>query len=78
MIARFDISTTLLGDLKKRNILYDEDEGGRFLHCYTPSMPNGFFFEIIQREGKYEGFGGPNAPYRIAAQKRADIFVNKI
>ena len=78
LIARFDISTTLLGDLKTRNILYDEDEGGSFLHCYTPSMPNGFFFEIIQREGKYEGFGGPNAPYRIAAQKRADIFVNKI
>ena len=78
LIARFDISTTLLGDLKTRNILYDEDEGGSFLHCYTPSMPNGFFFEIIQREGKYEGFGGPNAPYRIAAQKRADSFVNKI
>ena len=27
-------------------------------------------FEIIQREPGYKGFGGPNAPFRIAAQKR--------
>ena len=30
----------------------------------------GFFFEIVERRG-YRGYGGPNAPFRIAAQKRA-------
>jgi 4-hydroxyphenylpyruvate dioxygenase len=28
------------------------------------------FFEIVQRAGNYQGYGGPNAPFRIAAQKR--------
>ena len=30
----------------------------------------GFFAEIIQREGTYEGYGAANSPFRIAALKR--------
>jgi 4-hydroxyphenylpyruvate dioxygenase len=28
------------------------------------------FFEIVERRGNYQGYGAPNAPFRIAAQKR--------
>lgn len=28
------------------------------------------FFEILERRGGYDGYGAPNAPFRIAAQKR--------
>src|SRR3546814_13286053 len=37
---------------------------------YSPNFGEGFFFEIVQRRGGYRGYGGPNAPFRIAAQKR--------
>ncbi|MGN6764596.1 MAG: hypothetical protein ACTHJY_05460 [Rhizobiaceae bacterium] len=30
-----------------------------------------FFFEIFERRDYHAGYGGPNAPFRIAAQKRA-------
>ena len=29
---------------------------------------DGIFFEIVERRGDYNGYGGPNAPYRVAAQ----------
>ena len=32
-------------------------------------MPDGFFFEIVQRRG-YKGYGAANAPVRLAAQAR--------
>ena len=43
---------------------------GRFFQFYSATQPGGFFFEIIQRENGYQGYGAPNAPFRIAAQKR--------
>ena len=53
-----------------RNLLYDEDENGRFFQLYSKPYGDGFFFEIVQRTGGYRGYGAPNAPYRIAALKR--------
>jgi 4-hydroxyphenylpyruvate dioxygenase len=50
------------------NILYDEEGEGRFFQTYSKSSPEGLFFEILERQG---GYGAPNAPFRIAAQKRA-------
>ena len=41
------------------------------LSLYSAPRPDGFFFEIVQRQGNYQGYGAPNAPFRIAAQKRA-------
>jgi 4-hydroxyphenylpyruvate dioxygenase len=29
------------------------------------------FIEIVERRGGYAGYGAPNAPFRIAAQRRA-------
>ena len=31
---------------------------------------NGFFFEVVQRKGGYQGYGARNAPIRLAAQLR--------
>ena len=69
--ARFGLDTALMERLRAHNILYDCDEGGDFFQLYGPNYGEGFFFEIVQRRGGYAGYGAPNAPFRIAAQKRS-------
>ncbi|WP_343079695.1 bifunctional sugar phosphate isomerase/epimerase/4-hydroxyphenylpyruvate dioxygenase family protein [Ostreiculturibacter nitratireducens] len=69
--ARFGLDPNLNARLRAANIMYDEDAGGRFFHLYSASRPDGMFFEIVERQGNYAGYGAPNAPFRIAAQKRA-------
>ena len=56
--------------MKGANILYDEDARGAFFQMYSRPFAGGMFFEIVQRKNSYDGYGGPNAPLRIAAQKR--------
>ncbi len=68
--ARFDLSATMLAELKAANILYDEDADGAFFQLYSRPYTGGMFFEIVERRGGYKGYGAPNAPFRIAAQKR--------
>ena len=70
LAARFDIDPDMFAGLKAANILYDRDDHGAFFQLYSKPFANGMFFEIIQRCDDYQGFGGPNAPFRIAAQKR--------
>lgn len=69
--ARFGLSADELKDLQELNILYDEDSSGAFYQMYSRPFAGGLFFEIVQRSGDYDGYGAPNAPFRIAAQKRA-------
>ena len=45
-------------------------EGQPLAQLYSPMLAGGFFFGVVERRG-YRGYGGPNAPFRIAAQKRA-------
>jgi 4-hydroxyphenylpyruvate dioxygenase len=68
--ARFGLDPALMARMKAANVLYDEDAGGQFFQLYSASRPDGLFFEIVQRRGNYQGYGAPNAPFRIAAQKR--------
>lgn len=68
--ARFVIDPELLKRMKSMNVLYDEDESGSFFQCYSEMTGFGVFFEIVQRQIDYAGYGGANAPFRIAAQKR--------
>ena len=69
--ARFGLDDSLLERLKAGNILYDRDEtGGEYFQIYSPVYGEGFFFEIVQRRGGYNGYGAANAQFRIAAQKR--------
>ena len=68
--ARFVIDPELLKRMKSMNVLYDEDESGSFFQCYSEMTGFGVFFEIVQRQTCYACYGGANAPFRIAAQKR--------
>lgn len=70
LAARFDIDPPRLEQMRAGNILYDEDSDGAFLQLYSRPITGGLFFEIVERRGGYRGYGGPNAPFRIAAQKR--------
>lgn len=70
LAARFTLSDERLAAMKAHHILYDEDATGAFYQFYGRPFAGGLFFEVVQREGGYEGYGAPNAPFRIAAQKR--------
>lgn len=49
------------------NILYGKDENGSFYQLYESAWGGGLFFEIVQRVRGYQGYGAPNAPFRITA-----------
>ncbi|OUD08833.1 3-keto-5-aminohexanoate cleavage protein [Marivivens niveibacter] len=68
--ARGVLDDATMDRLKQFNIMYDEDDQGGYFQMYSKPYGNGFFFEIVQRTGKYGGYGAPNAPYRTAALKR--------
>lgn len=67
--VRFGLEPDLLDRLRADNILYDRDAEGEYFQIYSPNYGEGFFFEIVERR-RYNGYGAPNAPFRIAAQKR--------
>ena len=68
--ARLDLAPELTSRLRAAHILYDRDEAGEYFQFYSRSYGEGFFFEIVERRGGYRGYGAPNAPFRIAAQRR--------
>ena len=68
--ARFSLEPEFLERLEALSILYDEDGAGTFYQFYSRPFAGGLFFEVVQRADGYDGYGGPNAPFRIAAQKR--------
>ncbi|MBC9715433.1 sugar phosphate isomerase/epimerase and 4-hydroxyphenylpyruvate domain-containing protein [Streptomyces sp. TRM66268-LWL] len=70
LAARFPLGEAELATYKELDILYDEDPGGAFRHCYTETSGR-VFFELVQRDPGYRGYGAANAPVRLAAQRRA-------
>jgi 4-hydroxyphenylpyruvate dioxygenase len=68
--ARFGLEPDLAERLRAENMLYDRDDHGEYFQLYAPTWGDGFIFEIVERRGGYQGYGAPNAPFRIAAQKR--------
>lgn len=70
LAARFDFAEGELETYRGLGILYDRDAGGEFRHCYTRTVGR-VFFELVQREGDYRGYGAQNAPVRLAAQHAA-------
>lgn len=68
--SRFDIAPEVLAQMQDLNILMDRDEAGELFHFYSKPFGRGMFFEVVQRTRTYDGYGAPNAPFRIAAQKR--------
>lgn len=66
--ARFNLGDAALARLQRLNLLYDQDGGGEFLHAYTDTFDDRFYFEILERRGGYQKFGAANAAVRMAAQ----------
>lgn len=71
LASRGDLPDTDLSALKALNILYDSDAAGSYFQAYTKTMEGGFFFEIVQRDGGYKGYGASNAAIRLNAQSYA-------
>ncbi len=69
--ARFALDPAFTDRLRAAHLLYDRDDAGEFFQLYSQTYGEGFFFEIVERRGGYRGYGAANAPFRIAAQKRA-------
>ena len=67
LAARHGLDDAFLQRLQARNLLYDRDEQGDFIHGFTETFDDRFFFEIVQRRG-YRQFGAPNATVRMAVQ----------
>ena len=66
--VRFELKNEVLADLRRGNILYDQDEKGEYFQLYSVALWGGFFFEVVERRGGYDGYGARNAPIRLAAQ----------
>jgi 4-hydroxyphenylpyruvate dioxygenase len=71
LLARFALDPALVERLRRLGILYDRDDAGEYLHIYSASFAERFFFEIVQRKG-YDAYGALNAPARMASQEQAD------
>ncbi|GAA4318878.1 sugar phosphate isomerase/epimerase and 4-hydroxyphenylpyruvate domain-containing protein [Streptomyces venetus] len=67
LAARFELPDGALETYRDLGILYDRDPHGGFLHCYTRTVGR-VFFELVQRDDGYRGYGAANAPVRLAAQ----------
>jgi 4-hydroxyphenylpyruvate dioxygenase len=67
LAARHGLEDAFVAELARLNLLYDRDDDGEFLHAYTDTFQDRFFFEIVERRG-YQGFGAANASVRMAAQ----------
>ena len=68
--ARWALDDTVLSGLQNHGLLYDRDETGDFRHLYTDAFHDRFFFEVVERQAGYCGFGAANASVRTAAQAR--------
>jgi 4-hydroxyphenylpyruvate dioxygenase len=68
--ARFALTGDLINDLRAHNVMYDRTESGQFLHFYTGVIAGRFYIEVLQRIGDYDGYGSPNTPVRLVAQRK--------
>ena len=67
--ARLELDPGLLADIRECGLLYDEDEHGSYLHAVTDVLGDRVFFEVVQRLGRYDGYGTVNAPVRMTAHR---------
>lgn len=67
LAAKYELADGELETYRELGILYDRDADGAFRHCYTETIGR-LFFELVQRDAGYRGYGAQNAPVRLAAQ----------
>lgn len=68
LAAKWGLDDAFLAELRAADLLYDRDDEGEFLHAYTATFDDRFFFEIVERRGGYRQYGAVNAAVRMAAQ----------
>ena len=73
LAAKWGLGDARIAELRALNLLYDCDEAGEFLHAYTETFEDRFFFEIVQRIGGYQQYGAVNAAVRMAAQAQRHL-----
>lgn len=66
--AAFGLEDELVARLLAGNILYDRDGASEYFQIYSVPIFEGFFFEVVERRGGYQGYGARNASIRLAAQ----------
>lgn len=71
--ARFGLPHDVLDEFRAHQLLYDRIGDGELLHAYTPVLPTGFYVELLERRGGYDGYGSANTVVRLAAQGRAVV-----
>lgn len=57
--ACFGLEDDLVARMQRATIMEDEDADGRFFQLCSEPRTDGFFFEIVQRQGGYAGYGAP-------------------
>jgi 4-hydroxyphenylpyruvate dioxygenase len=67
--ARFGLPADRVQVLRRRGVLYDRVGEGELLHAYTPVLAPGFYVEVLERRGGYDGYGAANATVRLAVQR---------
>ena len=71
LAARLDLDAAMLERMRQTSVLYDRAGEGEYLHAYTPSFADRFFFELVQRRGGYDAYGALNAPARLVSQAQS-------
>ncbi|MDO9377650.1 MAG: TIM barrel protein [Nocardioidaceae bacterium] len=69
--ARFGLDDATVADLRDHGLLYDRSGSGELLHLYTPVLGTGFYVELLERRGGYDGYGQADTHVRLAMQSRA-------
>jgi 4-hydroxyphenylpyruvate dioxygenase len=70
--ARFGLPVDFIEYLREHQLLYDRDADGELLHGYTDVLSTGFYVELLERRGGYNGYGASNTHVRLAAQSSRD------
>ena len=70
LAARFRLEPDRLNQLPEHQLMFDRVGGGELLHAYTDVLDTGFYVELLERRGGYDGYGSANTFVRLAAQAR--------
>ena len=68
--ARFRLEPDRLNELREHQLMFDRVGRGELLHAYTDVLDTGFYVELLERRGGYDGYGSANTFVRLAAQAR--------
>jgi 4-hydroxyphenylpyruvate dioxygenase len=71
LAGRFPLSPSRVQELREHRVLYDRVGDGELLHVYTDVLSTGFYVELLERRGGYDGYGSANTAVRLAVQRRS-------